>query len=423
LDIHDCIIIGGGAAGFMAAINVAESAPGARVVILERGKEVLQKVKVSGGGRCNVTHNCVDPLVLATYYPRGKKELLSPFHHFGQKETVAWFEKKGVRLKAEPDGRMFPVTDSSQTIIDCLKKAAQKAGVDVINGRRMQQLELSDGIWTVRLTHHPPMLAKTVFLGTGSNPSTWEMLGKLGHSIVEPVPSLFTFHIKDPRLEGLMGVSVAKVGFSVVVPPDASGPIKRAVKKLQEEGSLLITHWGLSGFGILRLSAWGARVFHDMNYNFSLRVNWLPELSLENIQNTLKEWKSLHPRKNTSSLSPFQALSARLWKSLSNYCLEQNDKNWSDLNKKEINQMAEVLHASIFRVTGKSTFKEEFVTAGGVRLKEIDFKKFESKLFPGLFMAGEVLNIDAVTGGFNFQAAWTGGYLAGKAIAERIKTI
>lgn len=422
MDILDCIVVGGGAAGFMTAINVAESAPGASVVILERGKEVLQKVKVSGGGRCNVTHNCEDPLALAGFYPRGQKELLSPFNRFGQKETVAWFKKKGITLKIEADGRMFPDTDDSQTIVNCLKNAAANAGVQVITGRRLRSLEQNGSVWTLQLTHHPAMQAKQVFLGTGSNPAIWEMLARLGHTIVEPVPSLFTFNIKDPRLHDLMGVSLPKVVLSVVPPEEASGKVKRSIKKLQEEGSLLITHWGLSGFGILRLSAWGARVFHELNYRFSLKVNWLPDEDMDSIQETLKDWKASHPRKNTTSLSPFKPISARLWKSLATFCLDDANKNWSDLTKKEMHRLAEVLHASIFSVNGKSTFKEEFVTAGGVRLKEVDFKDFQSKLFPGLYMAGEVLNIDAVTGGFNFQAAWTGGYLAGKSIAKRIKT-
>ncbi|MCB0663101.1 MAG: NAD(P)/FAD-dependent oxidoreductase [Saprospiraceae bacterium] len=405
----------------MAAITAAENAPNARIIILERGKEVLQKVKVSGGGRCNVTHNCTDPLRLATFYPRGQKELLSPFTRFGQKETVAWFEKRGVKLKAEPDGRMFPVTDSSQTIMDCLERAAKKAGIEVITGRRVRQIEQRQTGWTVHLTHHPSLSTKTIFLGTGSNPAIWEMLATLGHDIVEPVPSLFTFNIKDQRLQDLMGVSLEKVGLSILAPADSPKPIQKAVKKLQEEGSLLITHWGLSGFGVLRLSAWGARVFQEMGYQFQLKVNWLPFLEIDDIQEHLKNWRTEHPQKLITGLSPFPVISARLWKSLTGFCVEDGQKNWSDISKKELHQLVEVLHGSIFEVNGKSIFKDEFVTAGGVKLKEIDFKNFESKLFPGLFMAGEVINIDAVTGGFNFQAAWSGGYLAGKAIAERIK--
>ncbi|MEZ5059512.1 MAG: NAD(P)/FAD-dependent oxidoreductase [Saprospiraceae bacterium] len=422
MEIFDCIIIGGGAAGYMAAITVAETKPGAKVLILERGKDVLQKVLVSGGGRCNVTHDCSDPQMLVNYYPRGKKELLSPFTRFGQPQTVEWFSKRGVLIKKEADGRMFPISDDSKTIINCLQNAANKGKVELRTGMRVSKVSKeADEIWKIDLTHHAPLFSKTVFLGSGSNPAIWKMLEELGHSIVPPVPSLFTFNIKDPRLKDLMGVSKEKVGLSIKSPSNADKKLQKEAKKLKETGSLLITHWGLSGFGILRLSAWGARVFETLNYQFELVVDWLPELSLNELEEAITDWKQQNLKKRIIGLSPFQGISARLWASLSGYILKDKEKKWADISKSETRELLEVLNASTFKVNGKSTFKEEFVTAGGVVLKEIDFKNFESKLFPGLYMAGEVLNIDAVTGGFNFQAAWTGAYLAGKGIAERLE--
>jgi predicted Rossmann fold flavoprotein len=422
LEIFDCIIIGGGAAGYMAAITVAETKPGAKVLILERGKEVLQKVLVSGGGRCNVTHDCPDPQLLVNFYPRGKKELLSPFTRFGQPQTLEWFSKRGVQIKKEADGRMFPVSNDSKTIIHCLQTAAQKGNVELRTGMRVSKISKEENeIWKIDLTHHSPIHAKTVFLGSGSNAAIWKMLEEMGHSIVPPVPSLFTFNIKDSRLTGLMGVSKEKVGLSIKLPSNADKKLQKETKKLKETGSLLITHWGLSGFGILRLSAWGARFFEALKYQFELVVNWLPELSLGELEGAVLEWKQQNLKKKISGLSPFPGISARLWASLSGYILKDKEKKWADISKSETRELLEVLSASHFKVNGKSTFKEEFVTAGGVTLKEIDFKNFESKLFPGLFMAGEVLNIDAVTGGFNFQAAWTGAYLAGKGIAEKLE--
>jgi predicted Rossmann fold flavoprotein len=403
-------VIGGGAAGFFGAIACAEAHPGLRVVILERGREVLQKVRVSGGGRCNVTHACFDARALVQFYPRGSRELLGPFLQFGPADTVAWFEERGVRLKTEADGRMFPVTDDSGTIIQCLEQAARAAGVEVYTGARVERLERSArGHWDVYLAGQlEPLEAANVLVTAGSNPAVWKLLQVLGHSVVEPVPSLFTFNTKDTRQRDLSGLSVA----------DAAVHIPGT--KLSARGPLLVTHWGLSGPGILRLSAWGARALHEREYKFPLEVNWTGDFPLEAIAATLNGDKTGLGKK-TVGANPRFSLPLRLWQHLVAAAGIDLEQRWADLDKKSLHQLAAQLGAAVFQITGKSTFKEEFVTAGGVSLKEIDFKTFASRRQPGLYLAGEVLDIDAITGGFNFQAAWTGGWLAGRAIALRVR--
>ena len=405
MDKLNIIIIGGGAAGFFAAIRAAECNPAAQVIILEKGKDVLGKVKVSGGGRCNLTHACFIPRELSKFYPRGEKELLGPFNRFACGDTIEWFEKRGVKTKTEADGRMFPVSDDSQTIIDCLWAAARKAGVSVYTNTALKALKAPTAerkTWVIE-TAQQTLYADRVMMASGSSPSMWELLGKLGHRIIDPVPSLFTFNIKDPRLSDLLGVSV---------------PLAEAViegSKLSSVGPLLITHWGLSGPAILKLSAWGARELAAMQYRFVIRINWIMA-KLEDARQDIDTLKMEDGRKMVAAHAQF-GLATRLWKRLVSAAGIRDDKRWADLNKKEIQQLAEELTQGRFQVNGKSTFKEEFVTAGGVDLKEVDFKTFGSKLFPGLYFAGEVLNIDAITGGFNFQAAWTGGWIAGEAMA------
>lgn len=397
------IVIGGGAAGFFGAIACAEAAAGARVSILERGKEVLQKVKVSGGGRCNVTHACFVPKDLVKFYPRGSKALLGPFTRFCTGDTIDWFEKRGVKLKIEADGRMFPVTDKSQTIIDCLEGAAARAGVEVLCGVRVDALEppgLDHPKWRIR-SGERDFEADAVLMASGSNPAMWEILRGLGHTIVAPVPSLFTFNIKDPRIDGLAGVSV----------PDAA--VRIPGTKLQSNGPLLITHWGLSGPGILRLSAWGARELAACDYRFELSINWIPGYTAEEIMEQLVEYRGELARQLIHARAQW-ALPARLWKRLLTAAGIGEALKWADVNNKQLRGLSEELTRGLYLANGKSTFKEEFVTAGGVALDEVHFKTFESKLLPGLFFAGEVLDIDAITGGFNFQAAWTGGWIAGK---------
>lgn len=400
------IIIGGGAAGFFTAIRAAECDPNAQVFILEKSKDVLGKVKVSGGGRCNLTHACFIPRELSKFYPRGEKELLGPFNRFACGDTIDWFEKRGVSTKIEEDGRMFPTSDDSQTVIDCLWSSARKAGVKVYTNTPLKNIKApaqAGKTWVIE-TNNQTLHAHKVMLATGSTPSMWDLLAKLGHQIVPPVPSLFTFNIKDARLSDLLGVSV----------PLAEVQVEG--QKLRSSGPMLITHWGLSGPAILKLSAWGARELAALNYRFGVRVNWIMSKT-ESTREDLEALKQEDGRKMVMANAQF-GLANRLWKRLVQAAGIREDKRWADLSKKEIQALSEELTQGRFQVNGKSTFKEEFVTAGGVDLKEVDFKTFESKLFPGLFFAGEVLNIDAITGGFNFQAAWTGGWIAGEAMAK-----
>ncbi len=419
MQFYDIIIIGGGAAGFMAAICAAERAPHKKILILERGKEVLTKVKISGGGRCNVTHNCPDPELLARNYPRGSRALIGVFSRFGQAETVEWFKEKGVRLKAEKDGRMFPVTDDSQTIINCLVQSAQKNKVEIKKGCRVQTFEKTEEqTWEITLTHEPPVFCNDLMIATGSNPSVWSQIAGLGHTIIPPVPSLFTFNIKDERLKDLPGISFEKVGLKISAPQISDKKLIREINAVEAEGSLLITHWGLSGFGILKLSAWGARIFHRLNYHFLVHVNFLPQMPQDAVAEKLAALKKEWAKKQVGNLSPFDEIPNRFWKRICTCTLENEHKNWGDLSKKEMYDLQNQLVNASFQVTGKSTFKDEFVTAGGVDLKEVNFQTFESKIIPRLYFAGEVLDIDALTGGFNFQAAWSGGWHAGVAMAQ-----
>ena len=398
---YDIVIVGGGAAGFFTAINIVEKNPSYKVAILERGKEVLTKVKVSGGGRCNVTHACFVPNDLVKYYPRGEKELRGPFHQFCSGDTIEWFEKHGVELKIEEDGRMFPVSNSSQTIIDCFTHTAKKLGIDVLTGQSVQSLFKGNNYWKIE-TNVANYSCEKIVLATGSNPKIWDLLSEIGHTIITPVPSLFTFNIKDKRIKDLMGVSAV-----------ASVKVKNS--KLEASGPLLITHWGMSGPGILRLSAWGARELADRKYQFAIEVNWLNEITLEEAEERLKELKLEHSKKAVSKKSPFE-FPNRLWESLVFASEISEETNWADLTKKQLQNLALQLTKGEFQVNGKSTFKEEFVTAGGIDLKEINFKTMESKIHDNLFFAGEIINVDAITGGFNFQNAWTGGFIVAEAI-------
>jgi predicted Rossmann fold flavoprotein len=392
----DIIIVGGGAAGFFTAINIVEKNPKLKVAILERGKEVLSKVRVSGGGRCNVTHACFEPNELVKFYPRGEKELRGPFHQFCSGDTIEWFEKHGVELKIEADGRMFPVSNSSQTIIDCFIQATQKLGISVLTGQSVQSIFKKDNFWKIE-TQNEQYICEKLILATGSNPKIWDMLQVFGHAIVSPVPSLFTFNIKDARIKDLPGVS-------------ANVSLKVKDCKLETTGALLITHWGMSGPAILKLSAWGARILYDKNYQFTILVNWLPEMDFDTIEKILKELKLEHAKKAVSKKSPFE-ISNRLWESLVLASNIEVETKWADISKIQLQNLANQLTNSSFQVNGKSTFKEEFVTAGGIDLKEINFKTMESKLHQNLYFAGEIVNIDAVTGGFNFQNAWTSGFI------------
>jgi predicted Rossmann fold flavoprotein len=397
----DIIIVGGGAAGFFTAINIVEKNPKLKVAILERGAEVLQKVRISGGGRCNVTHACFEPNELVKFYPRGEKELRGPFHQFCSGDTIEWFEKHGVELKIETDGRMFPVSNSSQTIIDCFLKATQKLGIAVLTGQSVQSIFKKENEWKIE-TQTENYLAEKLILATGSNPKVWEMLQIFGHAVISPVPSLFTFNIKDSRIKELPGVA-------------AQVTVKVKDTKLTSTGPLLITHWGMSGPAILKLSAWGARILHDKNYQFTIFVNWLNDEDTADVEKKLKDLKQEHAKKSVSKKSPFE-LTNRLWESLVLASGIEVETKWADLSKIQLQNLANQLTNGTFQVNGKSTFKEEFVTAGGIDLKEINFKTMESKLHENLYFAGEIVNIDAITGGFNFQNAWTSGFIVASAI-------
>ena len=398
---YDIIIVGGGAAGFFTAINCVEKNPNLKVAILERGAEVLNKVRISGGGRCNVTHACFEPNELVKFYPRGEKELRGPFHQFCSGDTIEWFEKHGVELKIEADGRMFPVSNSSQTIIDCFLEATKKLKIDILTNQSVQSIFKTANYWKIE-TPNEQFSAQKLILATGSNPKIWEMLQTFGHLVVNPVPSLFTFNIKDARIKELPGVATQV-------------SIKVKDTKLISNGPLLITHWGMSGPAILKLSAWGARILHDKNYQFTIFVNWLNDLDTEDVEKTLKELKLEHAKKAVSKKSPFE-ITNRLWESLVLASGIEAETKWADLSKIQLQNLSEQLTNGVFQVNGKSTFKEEFVTAGGIDLKEINFKTMESKLHENLYFAGEIVNIDAITGGFNFQNAWTSGFIVANSI-------
>ena len=405
----DLIVIGGGAGGCFAAIRVAELFPGARICILESARKPLSKVEVSGGGRCNVTHACFDPEVLAGYYPRGSKELTGPFHRFQPADMMEWLERHGVRLKTEEDGRMFPVTDRSQTIIDCFMNAMRKSRIQLMLSTRATgwQFDESSKSWYVTLPDKARFTSKYLMIATGSDQRTWDGLKQAGHSIVSPVPSLFTFNIRVKDLNALAGISM----------PDVIASIPAL--KLQTSGPLLITHWGFSGPAILKLSAWGARELYSCNYVFDAQINWCRQSEEQEVIRSIKQTMARNTKKQVHNLMLF-GMPTRLWKFICLRASLPERLNCSEISSKQINALVQILMRDTYRITGKSTFKEEFVTAGGVDLTEVNMSTFESKKWPGLFFSGEVLNIDALTGGFNFQAAWTGGAIAAEAIAERL---
>ena len=409
------IVIGGGAAGFFGAIACASANPKLKVTLIEAGVKPLAKVRISGGGRCNVTHHCFDPARLVENYPRGGKALRGAFSRFQPQDTVQWYQSRGVKLKTERDGRMFPTTDSSETIINCLMQAAAKAGVNLRTGVGVKTVKQffdsqDKNYFQVELKNGRVLKCDRLLIATGSNPSGYRWAKNLGHKIESPVPSLFTFNIKDPRLQGLAGVSVDQ----------AQVKLGTGKNKLEQTGALLITHWGLSGPAILKLSAWGARFLYDLKYNSTLQINWLPESNQENLTQILIKLKQTNPKKKIVNYCPVE-LPKRLWQSLVNYVNIKPEKVWSEISKKELNKLVTEILQGQYSIQGKGVFKDEFVTCGGVSLKEVNFKTMESKKCPGLYFAGEILDIDGVTGGFNFQSAWTTSWLAGQAIANKNK--
>ena len=403
-------IVGGGAAGFFAGITCAESAPRTEVVVLEKSAQFLSKVKISGGGRCNVTHACFDTRDFATRYPRGERALLAPFKKFSAADTVAWFKARGVELKTEADGRMFPTTDSSGTIIDCLMRAANAAGVTLVANRGVESAAKTAAGFGLNLSDGEKLDCDMLLLATGGcrAAASGQLAVALGHTLEPPVPSLFTFHIETAWLRGLAGVAI---NAEVSVP----------AMKLCETGAVLITHWGLSGPAILRMSAWGARGLHRSDYRFPLHINWLPMVTADQIAAEFDARRKKDPARRIVNTS-FSPLPSRLWEQLVVAAGIAPDTRWSALSKSAQHQLVQQLIRTEFRVTGKSLNKDEFVTCGGVKLGEVDLKTMESRRCPGLFFAGELLDIDGITGGFNFQAAWTTGWLAGTAMAGRSKT-
>jgi predicted Rossmann fold flavoprotein len=403
------IIIGGGAAGFFAAITCAQTYPDTRVTLLEAAKSTLGKVKISGGGRCNVTHACFDPVQLVQYYPRGNKALRGAFTLFQPQDTVAWYAERGVKLKTEADGRMFPTTDDSETIVNCLIDTATAAGVKIWTGTAVAEISPQQPSgWIVTLKSGQSLTADRVLLATGSNPSGYKWAQALGHNILTPVPSLFTFNIPDPRLRDLPGVSVKAATVKLLT----SGK-----KPLSQTGALLVTHWGVSGPAVLKLSAWGARFLAESGYKTSLIIDWLPDDRPEKLRELMLAVKAQLPQKTIHNSCPVP-IPHRLWESLASYVGIQPTDRWAGLAHKTLDRLIVELNRGEYQITGKGVFKEEFVTCGGVDLKSVNFQTMESKICPGLYFAGEILDIDGVTGGFNFQSAWTTGYLAGLAMGQ-----
>lgn len=403
-------VIGGGAAGFFAAITAAESNPAAQIDLYELSQKTLAKVKISGGGRCNVTHQCFDPAKLAQHYPRGGRELRGAFHRWQPRDTIEWFASRGVTLKAEADGRMFPTTDDSQTIIDCFHQAARESGINLHLGIGLQVLKKdADGTFTLKYTDGNEAHANTVCIAVGSLKSSQlsAALERLGHTLEVPVPSLFAFNVNDPRLKELAGVSVPNVSVRL-----------RETKARSQMGPVLITHRGLSGPGILRLSAWEARTLHANNYEFEISLNWLGAASPNALAEDFSKMRKGSGKALVRNRNPYAVLPRRLWERLVGAAGIADETIWAQLPKAQERELISQITDGRFAVTGKTTNKEEFVTCGGVRLKEVNFKTMESRLVPGLYFAGECLDIDGITGGFNFQAAWTTAHSAGVSMAE-----
>ena len=403
---YDLLVIGGGAAGFFGAITAANQKPSLKIILLEKSTHLLAKVKVSGGSRCNVTHDLTDKKAFSEKYPRGGKHVFKLLHQLGVDDTVDWFRQRGVELKTEADGRMFPVTDRSQTIIDCLMREAASYGIEIRTSESVLEILREVDGFQVK-TSSATIQTKNILIATGGHPKTegFNWLADMGFKIEPPVPSLFTFNLPDHPLKDLMGVA-QEVRISV----DGT--------KLRETGPMLITHWGFSGPAILRASAWGARELAGLNYNFTVRINWMPELNPEDIREWLQKQRISSGKRLVVSRI-FDSLTQRLWEALCSRAGINSEVKWAELPAKNFNRLIETITADAYHVKGKTTFKEEFVTCGGVSLNEIDSQTCESKKIPGIFFAGEVLHVDGITGGFNFQHAWSSGFVAGKAIGKK----
>ncbi len=414
MDTKKLVVVGGGAAGFFCAVNAAKLYPGIQVIIIERSAKLLSKVKISGGGRCNVTHQCDSIAEMIKKYPRGANFLKKAFHHFFTVDTINWFEERGVKLKTEADGRMFPESNDSQTIIDCLLREANKYKVEILMNAELATINLREQLksnhFELQLKNGRTLAADYICVASGGYPksSQFEWLTRTGHHIEDPVPSLFTFNIPQNNITSLMGISLENVS------------IKVAGSKLLQTGPLLITHWGLSGPAVLKLSAWGAREFAEKKYHFGIVINWLSEFHENSLKEKIQQVRFNVAAQKIYNRNPF-SLPARLWEYFLQQCGIPEEMRWADLPAKEQNKLVKTLCANEFEVKGKTTFKEEFVTSGGIQLDEIDVNTMQSKIVPGLFFAGEVINVDGVTGGFNFQNAWTTGWIAAKGIATLVE--
>ena len=400
------VVIGGGAAGFFCAVNAARMNPDLQVTIFEKSTKLLAKVKVSGGGRCNATHACFEIPDLTKKYPRGQNFIKKAFHWFNTNDTIQWFLERGVELKIESDGRMFPVSNDSQTIINCLLREADKYNVEIIMQSEVKSLRSCENGFEIE-TKNAKFISNYVCIASGGYPKSamFDWLRKVGHSIEAPVPSLFTFNIPGNKITELMGISVEKTVVKVVG------------SKLAEEGPLLITHWGISGPAVLRLSAWGARQLAEYNYHFSILINWLPDYKEQDLRSDWQSFREEYASQKTGNKNPF-GLPGRLWLYLLSCSDIQADIRWADMPSKAQNKLIKNITTQEFSVVGKTTFKEEFVTCGGIKLTEIDPNTMQSKIQPGIFFAGEVMDVDGLTGGFNFQHAWTSGWIAAKAVSE-----
>ena len=404
---YDLIVVGGGAAGFFGALSLADTRPASRILILEKARAPLAKVRISGGGRCNVTHDCFDPKELSQSYPRGGQALIGAFHRFQPADTLDWFERRGVPLKAESDGRVFPVSDSSESVIRCFQEETTRLGVKLHTQMQVHRVEPAAAGFRVACASGETFECRLLLLASGGERQGFNLAAELGHEIVPPVPSLFSFHVTDPRLNGLAGVSVADVQVSL---PDWN---------LSQRGPLLITHWGLSGPAVIRLSSWAARQLAEASYHALVRINWLPDLPAEAVDQRLRAERIAHPQRQIAAHNVFGALPERLWRQLAAHNTP-DQLTWANLSNQQLVRLVSELVQGEFTMAGQTRFRDEFVTAGGVSLKQVDFRTMESRIRPGLFLAGEVLDIDGLTGGFNFQNAWTTGWIAGQACAKRL---